>query len=207
MSALAAYRTGIRSLLDDASSDRFTDGVIDESLELALVQYSQRKPLLRTYVLDSTNSKRITLPADFIAMSIVDVELVSSLADFDDRIAFYAYKPDEQWVIETPGNVIPLGETLNVYYNAPHTIDGFASASGTTVPDSDEELVELGAAGYACIARATSKVETNNLNPQEAKDLAANGREKLDQFFSLLVTVEMPFVHSTWHDQTIDKNF
>jgi hypothetical protein len=173
---LASAIADIRVKLDDGSSDRYSDAAITEALEMALSQYAKRKPLLSTYSLDSTNSKRITMPADFIAMAIVEVEWVSSLADFDDSIAFYATYQDSQWVLETPGNTIPLGETLNIYYHAPHTIDGLNSASGTPVPDADEELIELGAAGYASMAHATSLVETNNLNPQEARDLLSSAQ-------------------------------
>jgi len=207
MSDLSHYRTDIRQMLDDVNTDRYPLAIIDESIELALLQYSRRKPLLRTYSLDSTGSKRITLPADLEAMAIVDVEWVTSLADFNDRIAFYATKPDEQWVIETPGNLIPLGEVLSIHYHALHTIDGFNGAAGTTVLEQDEELVEIGAAGYACIARATQLVETNNLNPLESKDLFALGRDKLDIFLTGIGVVEHAFTHSTWHDKTIDRNY
>jgi len=204
---LTTARTDIRQLLDDTGTDRYSNAMIDEALEVALLEYSKRKPVSRTYVLDSTASRRITLPADFIAMAIVDVEWVSNLADFNDRIAFYATKPDEQWVLETPGNIIPLGETMNIYYHTMHTIDGFNGESGTSVPDSDEGILELGAAGFASLAHATSKVETNNLNPQEAKDMAAHGRDQIERFYAGIGMVESVFSHASWADKTIDRNY
>jgi hypothetical protein len=207
MSTLAQYLACIRQKVDDTGTLRYTDAMLTENLEMAVKQYSKRKPLLRTYSLDSTNSKRITLPADFIAMAIVDVEWVSILADFNDRIAFYAYKPDEQWIIETPGKIIPLGESFNIYYHALHTIDGLNAAAGTTIPDADEEIVQTGAAGFAALARSYSKVESNNLNQNEAKELAAQGRDRVEQFYTGIGAVESLFAFASWHDQGIDKNF
>lgn len=207
MSTLAQYLTSISQKVDDTGEDKYTDAMLTESLVMALEQYSKRKPLLRTYTLDSTNTKRIVLPADFDAMAIVEVEWVTSLADFDDRIAFYATKQDEQWVIETPGNVIPLGETLNVFYHALHTIDGLNSAAGTTVPETDEEILQTGAAGFAALARSTSLVESNNLNPQQAKDLSFLGRYLLDIFYVGVGKVEQVFAHASLNDTSIDRNF
>lgn len=207
MTTLATMLADIRLKLDDVSADRYSDNAITEAIEMALSQYSKRKPLLKTYNVDSTNSKRIVLPADFIAMAIVGVEWVTDLADFTDGIAFYATLQDEQWVLETPGNLIPAGETLNIIYHASHTIDGLNSGAGTTVPASDDDLLEHGAAGYAALAHATSLVETNNLNPMEAKDLMLRAQAQIEYFLSSIGSVESIFAHASLNDKSIDRNY
>ena len=208
MPTLTTITADTRLLLDDPGTDRYTSALIAEGISLALAAYSQLKPLSRTYVLDSTGSKRITLPADFEAKAITAVEWESDLADFTDDIAFYATRQDEQWILELPGNFIPVGEIINIGYETSHTIDGLDGAAGTTIPDEDIALFCLGAAGFSMRARATSKVEDNNLNMSEAADLAKLASNQITFFLkSFGNSPSMPFASASWHIKSIDKAY
>ncbi|HBG75116.1 MAG: hypothetical protein A2X25_14465 [Chloroflexi bacterium GWB2_49_20] len=206
MSAIAAYRTKILALLDDPTIQRFTSAQIDAALVYAVEEYSRCKPLVRSYSLDSTGAQRITLPADFSSFSIVRVEWVRD--DFHtDEVPFYTYMQDEQWILETCNVTIPLGEVLALTYYCMHTIDGLASAAGTTIPDTDEDLVVLGAAGEAARSRAISKTESNNLNPAEAEQLTAFALSMLHKFERSLGRYETGYQTASWNDTSIDKAY
>jgi hypothetical protein len=181
MSNLAAYRIGVLALLTDATNAIFSMNDIDQALRWALAEYSLRRPLIRTYMLSVDASTAVhILPADFITRQIVKVELYNSDWDSIVELAHYAYKRDEQWIIETQFGV-DAGEVLQVSYSDVHLIDDLDSAAGTTVPDADETLLELGAAGHAALMRALDRIETINMNPDVA---LPTGRPRL--LFSLV---------------------
>ena len=107
------------------------------------------RPLIRTYQfsVDATSAVHV-LPADFITRHITKVELYNADPDLIIELTHYAYNRDEQWIVETQF-AVDAGEVLQISYSAVHTIDDLDSAAGTTVPDADETLLELGAAGHA----------------------------------------------------------
>lgn len=206
MSAIAAYRTKILALLNDPSLERYTSAQVDAALTYAIEDYSRYKPLTRTYSIDSTGERRITLPADLSSFSIVQVEWVKDAFN-TDMIPFYAYLQDEQWILETCNLTIPLGEVLSLTYYCMHTIDGLNSAAGTTVPETDEDLLVMGAAGEAARSRAFSKVESNNLNPGEAEQLIAFALSMLTKFERTLGRHETGYQTASWNDASIDKAY
>jgi hypothetical protein len=164
MSALAAFRVSILALLSDASNAIFSMNDVDQALRWALGEYSQKRPLIRTYQfsVDATTGVH-TLPADFITRHITKVELWNDDPDSIEDLAYYAYQRDEQWFIETMYEV-SAGEVLQVSYSAVHTVDGLDAAAGTTVPAADEHLLHVGAAGRAAQMRALDRIETINMN-------------------------------------------
>lgn len=206
MSAIATYRTKVLALLNDPSLERFTNDQVDAALVFTVEDYSRYRPLTRTYSLDSTGEQRIVLPADFNAFSVVRVEWVKD-GYLTDEITFYTYLQDENWILETPKTVVPLGEVLSLTYYCMHTIDGLASAAGTTIPDQDEDLVVLGAAGEAARSRAVSKTESNNLNPNEAGILTKIALDFLSQFQHRLGAPDTTFQTASWADSSIDKSY
>ena len=181
---LAQYRTRIAELLDDVSATRYTSAQIDDALRLAINDYSNLRPIVRTYQLDTSGLRVMTLPADFSAVQITRVQKYSTdpnlMVDYD----FIARLVDEQWTIEVPGMIFPAGSYLVVTYSAKHTIDGFDSASGTTI--DDDNLLCLGAAGYAVQTRATSRAETINMQPQVQRQLLDLANQFLGQFYARL---------------------
>jgi hypothetical protein len=177
MSALAAFRTSILALLSDPSNAIFSNNDVDQALRWALSEYSQKRPLIRTYQLSVDAATTVhTLPADFITRHVTKVELYDEDPNSIEDLAFYAYQRDEQWFVETRSEV-SAGEVLQISYSAIHTVDGLDAASGTTLPAADEPLLYVGAAGRAAQMRALDRIETINMNPdvvQMYKLLAAD---------------------------------
>ena len=184
--AIAGYRTAILALLADASKIIFTDNDVDQALRWALSEYSLHRPLIRTYDFDVLGTTAIhTMPADFVTHQITKVELWNSDPDSVTELSFYAYRPDEQWVINTRYQV-GTGEILTVYYSAVHTVDSLDSASGTTVPAADETLLQVGAAGRAASMRAMNRVENIGMNPNEVQSYRQIAADYLSHFALLL---------------------
>jgi hypothetical protein len=189
MSALAAYRTAILQLLADPGLSIFTNNDVDQALRWALSEYSWKRPLIRLYMfsVDATTSVHI-MPADFITRHVTKVELYNADADLITELDHHALRVDEEWMINTKLPV-EAGEVLQVSYSDVHTIDDLDSAAGTTVPDADETLLELGAAGEAALMRALNRVETINMNPDVVNTYRKTAADYLARFAALL-TIE-----------------
>jgi hypothetical protein len=182
MSAIAAYRTAVLAILDDASKVRYTDNQVDQAIRLALQEYSRAWPLEDTYYLDTDGHKVLALPADFAAFEITKVELDNDDENLITSIPFYAYKIGGQWNVETTGIIYPAGEQLIITYACMNTIDGLDSAAGTSVLDEDEPILQTGAAGYAALSRATSRPETINMQPEVSAQLLKVAEDYLTRF-------------------------
>jgi hypothetical protein len=194
MSAIATYRTAILALLTDAGLATFSNNDVDAALKWALAEYSLKRPLIRTYQFDviSTTSMHV-MPADFITRHITKVELYDADPDNIIELPHYAFIRDEQWLISTR-QAVEAGETLQVSYSAVHTIDGLDSAAGTTVPDSDEPLLQQGGAGHACLMRARNRIETINMNPDVLKQYREVAADFLSNFIGILINGDSPNV-------------
>jgi hypothetical protein len=151
MSAIAAYRTAILALVSDPALAHFTNDDCDTALRWALSEYSRKRPLIRTYMFTVVATTTLhSLPADFITRHITRVELYDADPDLIVPVPFYAYYRDEDWFIQTT-NPVQAGKVLQISYSDIHQVDGLDGASGTTVPDADETLLQLGAAGHALL--------------------------------------------------------
>jgi hypothetical protein len=192
MSAIAAYRTAILALLADPTLVIFTNNDVDQALRWALAEYSYRRPLIRTYQFSvDVSTSMHQLPADFITRHITRVQLYNADPDSIVDLSFYAFKLDEQWMINTR-NFVEVGEVLQISYSDGHQVDGLDSAAGTTVPDADETLLEIGAAGHAAQMRALNRVETINMNPDVVKTYRDQAIQYLTTFSALLTSEPGP---------------
>lgn len=186
MSNLAAYRTAVLALLDDASKVVFTDADVDQALRWALAEYSNRRPLIRSYFYDvDTTTAFHILPTDFVTRHIVNVEIYNADPDSVVGLDFRTQYINEQWLINTRFPV-EAGEVLQVSYSDVHAIDDLDAAAGTTVPDADEILLQLGAAGHAALMRALNRIETINMNPDVVKAYRETAVNYLARFAGLL---------------------
>jgi hypothetical protein len=211
MTAIAGFRTKVLAILDDASNTKFSNNQVDQAIRDALKDYSNAFPLERTYSYDCDGEDRIVLPADFVAMQVVRVELIPSGDSQDDltksnQLPFCANYSDEQWVIETPGRTIPIGRTVVIYYTGPHFIDGLDSAAGTTIPDTDDEIFSLGAAGYALLSRGVNRSEANVIESSTTDTLQALAQKYLTNFRGFLSGRDKGYVAATW-DLDSDDHF
>lgn len=171
MAAIAAYRTAILALLDDASKVRYTDNQVDQAIRQTLVEYSQAHPLVATYNADGYDTYRFELPVEFQPMAIMDVQLHDETVNPPVSLLFAAFCQDSQWILETKDYLVSADETVDIVYSTTHLIDGLDDGDTTTIPAEDESAVQMGAAGYAALMRAVSRSETVNLQPGVQKAL------------------------------------
>jgi hypothetical protein len=184
MTAIASFRTAILALLIDPNKTIFTNNDVDQALRWALLEYSSRRPLIRTYdfTVDATTGIH-NLPADFITRHITKVELWAENSDDKLDLTYYAFYRDEGWMIQTQYQV-EAGEILEISYSAVHQVDGLDSAAGTTVPLADEPLLHIGSAGHAAQMRSMSRVETINMDSNVVRDYRLMAADFLSQFTS-----------------------
>ena len=187
MSAIAAYRTAVLLLLSDATNIIFSNTEVDQAIRWAMMEYSFKRPLLRTYQFSVISSTRIhNLPVDFVTKQVTKVELWNAIEDQIKELTYYAYILDEQWIIETKYPV-QAGEVLQITYSTIHQIDGLDAAAGTTIPLADEAMLEIGAAGRSAQMRAMSRVETINMDKDVVQMYKLMGAEYMASFISQLV--------------------
>lgn len=204
---LANFRTETARKLSDPTNIRFDTSDIDQALRQALEEYSRARSIERTYIVDGANESRLTLPADFAAVTITRIEYDPDGEPTEaDSIPFHAEKVDEQWTVETTDQTIPIGDTITIYYSALHTIDSLDSASGSTLPAQDWQLIVTGAAGFAAQSRAAELGESINLNASADKRLDQQAQAWLKEFRAGL-TPKPGGGFASWNTGTMDTNF
>lgn len=172
MSSLSTYRSVILALLDDPYNSRYSTALVDSALRLALQEYSTSHPPLLTYNIDGTGSNCIVMPADFQPARLVRCELHDDLGEAQVEVRFTAQYHDHQWVIETVDRQVKTGETLDVFHLAgSHSIADLDGAAATSLPERDEPWVQMGAAGFAALSRATSLAEANVIQPDATRHI------------------------------------
>jgi hypothetical protein len=170
-------------MLDDVSSLKFTDAQIDTAVRTALIFYNRLRPLQRSYYLDTTGEAVLSLPLDVVALMVTRVQLFNSGSTIPvAEVLYKASRINEQWVIECVHGAYPVGQVLGVQYACDHTIDGLDGGAGTTI--DDDNLLILGAAGYACQSRAISRAESINMQPGVQSQLEASAQSYLTLYYT-----------------------
>jgi hypothetical protein len=193
MTTLATYRTLVLALLDDPTLTRYTNDSVDVALRMALQTFSQYKPVTRTYTITADGERIIVVSTDLVPNKIYKVVRIETDPDDNEDLPFYAYRHDEQVSIEIPGRIIDADETLDLYYYVDQTIDTLDGASGTTVTDDWDEVLAMGAAGYAAMIRANSRSESINMQPNVAKQLRDLANDYLSKFNDSLINIGSTF--------------
>jgi len=77
---------------------------------------------------------------------------------------------------------VRAGEGIRLFYARPHTIEGLDSAAATTLSLEQEELISLGAAGYAALQRAQDAIGRVNISGQAPALWRDWGERRLREF-------------------------
>ena len=155
---ITTIRARIRQDLhdEDSSAYRWTDAVLDRHIGRAAGEYSLRAPFEQKSTVTTTGGSRDISVASLT--NLVGVEAVEwPVGEFPPRlVGFSAW----QTTLTLDTTAAPNGvENVNVYWTKLHTLDGAAS----TLPVAHEDLVALGAAGYAALdwtSFATNRINT-----------------------------------------------
>jgi len=174
---LTEMRTIVRRDLkdEDASNYRWTNDELDRHIAHAVKEFSEAIPYEQRATKATTSGSR-ELDISSITGRIM-VEAVEYPVDkFPKR-----YQPFALWgdMLTTLGDEVPDGSNAYIYYGKLHTLD----ASVSTIPPQFEELIALGAEGYAAVEWAVYATNRVNVGGTATTDEFLKwGDEKLRYF-------------------------
>lgn len=177
MTVLADVRARVRQDLHDEDSSAYlwTDAVLDRHIAHALSDYSIDCGLEQKSTLTTTAGSRdlsITSLADAIAIERVEWPV----GEFPPHFNGFSLWADTVTLDVTSA---PTGvENVAVYWTKKHTL----TSGGSTVPTEHEDLVAVGAVGYAALDRETLAINKINLGGDVWGRYAALGKERLGHF-------------------------
>jgi len=216
--AIAALRTKILAVLDDATNTKFSNNQVDQAVRDALAEYTRYHPIEATYSFNADGEQVLVMPTSFLAFHVTDLYKDS---DPPYYYQFNAYYQDEQWqiapqVINTKptSNASPITSALKIPANTPlmavyskvNGIDGLDSFAGTTIPDAEIENFAIGAAGYACLSRLANRSEAIVLNQDVEPTLQRIADTYLTAFRAALKGEPKGYVTAAWQLDT-DSRF
>ena len=174
---LADMRTIVRRDLhdEDAENYRWTNDELDRHIAHAVKDFSEAVPCEEKAVKATTSGSReidISTLTDRILIEAVEYPVTQ----FPRRYQRYSLWADTLTLL---GDEVPDGTNAHIYYGKLHTLD----AESSTIPTRYEDLVAIGASGYAAIEWAAYAINRVNvggtITPQE---FLTWGKEKLKYF-------------------------
>jgi hypothetical protein len=175
---LTEMRARVRQDLhdEDANNYRWTDDELDRHIEHAVRELSLAVPLEAKATPTTTAGSRelsIASLTDLVAIEAVEYPV----GEYPPRyVRFSLWGETLTLLIEsTPGD----GEEVYVYYGKLHTLD----ETNSTIPSPLEELVAIGAEGYAAIEWASFATNRVNLGGDQAwRNYLVWGQDRLASF-------------------------
>ena len=174
---LTEMRTIVRRDLkdEDAGNYRWTNDELDRHIAHAVKDFSEAIPCEQKATKATTSGSReidISTVTDRIM-----VEAVEYPADkFPKRYQRFSLWADTLTLL---GSEVPDGSNAYIYYGKLHTL----GVSTSTIPTKFEDLIAIGACGYAAFEWAVYAVNRVNIGGDVAPgEFLAWGKEKLDYF-------------------------
>ncbi len=170
-------RAIVRRDLHDEDSDnyRWTDDELNRHIAHAVKEFSEYIPYEQKATKATTSGSR-ELDISTITDRIMAEAVEYPVDKFPKR-----YQPFALWgdTLTLLGDEVPDGSNAYIYYGKLHTLD----VSSSTIPAELEDLIAVGAGGYAAIEWAAYAINQVNvggtLTPKEFLDW---GKEKLKYF-------------------------
>ena len=189
---LDTLRDRVEVILADTGNAIWATGDVDAAIRQALAEYSKIRPF---HTEDTITASEDTheLDGSTELAAAIDVTRVwcpytSTAPEDPPSWVGFEFWRDDECILYLPGGILN-GETARVFFDIPQALGGLDSASTTTLPAEDWELVATGAAGYAAMSRALDLGEQVTLDrdvPQKAKTWAG---QKLQEFRQGLAAV------------------
>jgi hypothetical protein len=187
MSDLAALRILVAADLDDAAYATWTTAEVDRAIQRALADYSHVRAQEITGTLTVATATREQSLATFTGLiRVVRVWHPYTAANPEDPPEWRRFEHWGSTLHILDGDEPAVAEVIRVYYTKPQTIKDLASATATTVPTEDEELIVLGAAGYAALEKARSAVVQAGISTDTPKHWETWGKDRIAQFNTAL---------------------
>ncbi len=185
MTDLDTFKTRLLTALGDPDGVRYSAAQLEEALRQALEEYSQSIPQILETTLTVVTAGG-SQPVSAVKQMQCALEVVypydpnaANQASYDP---WYIYVKDGSHWLLFGGDAVPqVGELILIRYAASHTLTGLDGAAVTSLPDVDEGLLALGAAGYAAVMRAAAMVQAyGKRNPQD--ESLQHGKLRLEAF-------------------------
>jgi len=160
---------------EDTTNYRWTDDELDRHIAHAVKDFSEALPLEQKATKATTSGSR---EIDISSLSgVVMVGAVEYPADeFPQRYQRFARWGDTLTLL---GDEVPDSSNAYIYYGKLHTLD----ATTSTIPTEHEDLIAVGACGYAAFEWAVYAINRVNVGGAVTpKDLLTWGKEKLGYF-------------------------
>jgi len=174
---LTEMRTLVRRDLhdEDASNYRWTNDELDRHIAHAVKGFSEHLPLEQRATKVTTAGSR-----ELDILTITNRVMVEAVEYPVNRFP-KRYQPFALWgdALTILGEEVPNGSNAYIYYGKLHTLD----ASTSTIPPQYENLIAIGACGYAAVEWAVYAVNRVNLGGgMTPRQFLEWGRDKLRYF-------------------------
>ncbi len=164
---------------EDPANYRWSDDELDRHIAHAVKEFSEAVPLPAEATLPTTPGSRV------IDISSLTDRIMVEAAEYPIGNFPPAYQRFALWghALTIFGDEVPDGSNCIVYYGMLHTLD----AQGSTVPAKHEDLIAIGAGGYAAVGWASYAINKVSLGGTDTPGEFLNwGNAKLKQFRSEL---------------------
>ncbi len=174
---LTEMRTKVRRDLhdEDATKYRWTNDELDRHISHAVKEFSEAIPY------EQKATKATTLGSREIDISTLSDMVMVQAVEYPIGKFPKIYQRFSLWgnILTLLGDEVPDGSNCYIYYGKLHTLD----ANGSTIPTKYEELVTIGACGYAAVEWAVFAIDRVNVGGTPTPGEFLNwGREKLNYF-------------------------
>jgi len=174
---LSEMRTIVRQDLhdEDAANYRWTNDELDRHIAHAVKEFSEAIPYEQKAVKATTSGSR-----EIDISTITDRIMVEAVEYPVDKFP-KRYQPFALWgdTLTILGDEVPDGSNAYIYYGKLHTLD----ATSSTIPTQHEDLIAIGAGGYAAVEWAVYAINRVNVGGGiTPREFLAWGNEKLRYF-------------------------
>ncbi|HEX74273.1 MAG TPA: hypothetical protein G4N93_03905 [Dehalococcoidia bacterium] len=160
---------------EDDANYRWTNDELDRHIAHALKEFSEAMPYEQKATIATVADSReidISSLSDRVMVEAVEYPV----GEFPQRYQRYSLWVDRVTLL---GDVIPDGSNSYIYYGKLHTLD----ADTSTIPSKYEDLVALGATGYAVVEWAANSINRVNVGgAMTPRDFLTWGKGRLSSF-------------------------
>ena len=183
MTDIADIRTEIRNKLSDTDTT-FTDLVIDQALRDALRKLSGVQGYDRIDTITVVTAGHELSLASLTSPAVVDqIWTPYTAASPENPPLFRAHAKWSPTLLYLPDHYLNVDDVARVFYHTPHTFNGLAGATATTIDDQQRGLCVIGAAHFACMAQHRALSKSINANPRVLAALLSTAKVHGSEFF------------------------
>jgi hypothetical protein len=146
---------------------------VDEAIRWALARYSEVNPevVITTVTLSSAGREvDISSITDYEHVTRVWVDYDSSDPEYPPRWRDFEVWPGDILFVDDAQGEPDSGDVIRVWYTRKRTLTGLDGASATSLPDMDDTLVVVGAAGF--VAQERVQEEDRRSVPRKLREWA-----------------------------------